>query len=132
MTDTKLKNISTMNGYVLANLADSGMPENGVENLSAGADMLDTVRTSFIEYVEYAGDDYTTGQARDDSMEYADECVPIYTSQIWATFSDLDAWTEDVTEYGELTDMMKGAQVALLMICERLWNALVTEYETEL
>src|SRR5690606_2396909 len=63
--------------------------------------------------------------------ERADAAVPIYTHDMWATFVDLAAYEEVVTEYGPIEDMGQAAQVALYMIAERLLSTLVEEARTE-
>jgi hypothetical protein len=126
---TALTTIREMSGYTLANMADTGTPDNGTEcNYSYGADMLDTVRLSFIEYVDYVGTDYTEDGARDAGHEIVDGAIPIYTGQVFATLVDLDAWAEDITELGEFTDMLSAANAALYLVSSRLWDALVAEY----
>jgi hypothetical protein len=53
--------------------------------------------------------------------------VPIYTHERWQVFVDLQAYQEDVSEYGDADDLTNAAGVALYMIAERLVHALATE-----
>src|SRR5690606_33109396 len=90
--------------YQLASIADCAAPDmlNG-----PGARFLLRVQDSARELVEGAepGDDLT-----DAIHEHADAAVPIYTHEMWATFIDLAAYEEDVTEYGPIEDMGQAAQ----------------------
>jgi hypothetical protein len=61
--------------------------------------------------------------------ERADARVPVYTWDRWATFVDLGAWSEDLSEIGDGTscDMTADAGVALYLIAERLLFALLQD-----
>lgn len=100
------------NAYELANIADCGIPASSD---SAGAEMLDTVRLATLDALRY-------GNLTDDTIsEIADSCPSVYTGEIWAQFTDLAAWAEDIEEFApDEYDMTKRASVALYMISERL------------
>ena len=105
--------------YVLARMADCASPDS---EDSPGAHFLEMVADSVVEAVEY-GDD------RDDiPWAAADQCVPIYTYDVWRTFVDLGAWQEDPTELGaDGSDMEQAAKVCLFAIGERLAAAVLDD-----
>lgn len=64
--------------------------------------------------------------------DLADSAVPIYTHEMWSTFVDLAAYTEDVSELSaEDTSMNRQAAIALYMIAERLAFALIEAEKAE-
>jgi hypothetical protein len=105
--------------YTLANMADVVSAEG-----EAGAFLLQ-VRDSYWEYARYDADGTTDWH--DTAHEIADGAVPVYTSNLWETFVALRAWHEDVSEFGPIEDMTRGAQIAIFMIAERLVMALAEE-----
>lgn len=107
------------NPYVLARMADCASPDR---EDSPGAHYLEMVADSVVEAVEY-GDD------RDDiPWAAADQCVPVYTYNVWRTFVDLGAWQEDPTELGcDGSDMEQAAKVCLYAIGERLAAAVLDD-----
>ena len=111
------------NPYVLAGMADCASPDR---EDSPGARFLGLVADSVVEAVENDDD-------RDDiPWSAADQCVPIYTRDVWRTFTDLGAWQEDPTEYGaDGSDMEQAAKVCLLMIGERLAAAMLDDMESD-
>ena len=107
------------NAYVLARMADCASPDR---EDSPGAHYLEMVAYSVVEAVE--NDDN-----RDDiPFQAADECVPIYTYDVWRTFVDLAAWQENPTDYGaDGSDMEQAAKVCLYIIGERLAAAMLED-----
>ena len=107
------------NPYVLASMADCASPDS---EDSPGARFLGLVADNVVEAVE--NDDN-----RDDiPFQAADECVPIYTYDVWRTFVDLAAWQEDPTELGrDGSDMEQAAKVCLYIIGERLAAAVLDD-----
>ena len=107
------------NPYVLAGMADCASPDT---KDSPGARFLGLVADSVVEAVENEGD-------RDDiPWTAADQCVPIYTFDVWRTFTDLAAWQEDPTELGaDGSDMEQAAKVCLYIIGERLAAAMLDD-----
>ena len=117
---------------------------------SEGSKFLEIIRDAFIERMEFQrsdaidkarpwheNEDYVLEIMDDDAVdiihEVVDGCVPIYTHQIWETFTDLCAWSEDLSELGgPETDMNKNAMTALYMIGCRLGDALWRSYRKEL
>lgn len=132
-----------LNAYELANLADCGTPDEpgpfgfvdadtvGTQpEASPGARFLLGVWSAVAEAIDNYTDGSTDDQRSEDAHEIADSAVPIYTHELWATFVDLAAYQEDVTEYVSSTrtdgyDMQRLASVALYMIAERLALALL-------
>lgn len=113
----------TYNVYQLANMADCAGPDT---NTSPGAHWLEVVATDALDMIaERAGEDIE--DQHDRIHEMADGLVPVYTYEKWQVFTDLAAWQEDVTEYGEITDMEQGAGIALFMIAERLIRAIIED-----
>lgn len=128
-----LQDIREYNAFHLTSPADCGSPDNSE---SVGARFLLGVRDAVLEHVEAAGEDRDAIREAVESLqedaanEIADAAVPIYTGELWATFVDLQAYLEDVTELGaEASDMEQCAKVALYMIAERLTRALGAELQ---
>lgn len=107
------------NAYVLAGMADCASPDTFE---SMGAQFLTAVAEATVESTNYDDD-------RDDiPWTAADQCVPVYTYDVWRTFVDLGAWQEDPTGYGaDGSDMEQAAKVCLLMIGERLSAAVLED-----
>ena len=112
---------------------------------SEGSKFLERVRDSFIEQFDFEREamlgsededsvsDLMFEQQHDMIHNVVDGCVPIYTHQIWETFTDLCAWTEDLSELGgPETDMNKNAMTALYLIGCRLGDTLWVHYRKEL
>jgi len=105
---------------------------------SDGSKFLESVRDAFIERMEFQRSDALGAWRISEDVvdiihEVVDGCVPIYTHQIWETFTDLCAWTEDLSELGgPETDMNKNAMTALYMIGCRLGDVLWDAYKKEL
>lgn len=113
--------------YRLANMADTNTPN---DLFTAGAEFLSRVRDDVAERVEYAepADADDLRRLHSDRSELADMAVPVWTVDTWATFTDLGAWGEDVTELGaDASDMTVAANTALYMIAERLVSALIDD-----
>lgn len=143
-----LQDIREYNAFHLADRAECGEPssivrEGDIDSAnSPGADFLDSVRTDFLEAVEYSmgtdntapsADDIRTAVAalqEDGAHEIADGAVPVYTHEMWRTFVDVAAWQED-DEYGDGwgDDLTKAAMRALYQIANRLVLALASELE---
>jgi hypothetical protein len=107
----------------LAGMAECACPDSGNnEPMSAGADLLDSVRRNVLEAIEYD----RLGEDRSDlAHEIADSAPDVYTHQLWSEFVDLAAYTEDPTELGfDGSDMEQGARTCLYIIAERLALAL--------
>ena len=102
----------TLNPYELANMADCSNPDS---QESPGARFLLSVQDDYRERVEdgYYDED-------DSPHEIADGAVPVYTHNLWQTFTDLGAYNEDPSELGvESDDMTSAAGVCLYMIAAR-------------
>jgi hypothetical protein len=113
MTDT----YTTLNAYQLAAMAEVSSPD-GLD--TPGARFLLSIQDDVIGWDE---------PDEDTPSAIADGAVPIYTHEMWQTFTDLAAWQEDVDEFGPITDMEMGAQIALYLIAERLVRALLEDDE---
>jgi len=131
LTDT-ITELADFGPGILANFAGCGWPDT-----DEGRRFLTLTRDCLLErvtnYLDDLDDDETPDwyDFRDDAVwETADGMMPVYTHDIWATFVDLSAYAEDITDY--VTDdatMEQRAQVALCLIAERLCNALIGELE---
>lgn len=106
-----------VNAYVLAGYAECGTPERPD---SPGAQFLLAVQDDAREaWNEATNDDRL--DLTDEAHMVADDAVPIYTHDVWATFVDLAAYQEDPTEHGtDGSDMEQAAKMCLYMIAERL------------
>lgn len=119
-TETEYK---VPSAYVLAGMADCASPDSLD---SMGAQFLTAVARATVESLEYEGD------REDIPWTAADQCVPIYTFDVWRTFTDLAAWQEDPTEYGaDGSDMEQAAKVCLFVIGERLAWAILEDMGSE-
>jgi hypothetical protein len=107
----------------LARMADCADPDTAG---SAGADFLQHVRIDTAEAIRDGR--HHEDDPHDLAHEIADQCVPIATYTVWATFVDLAAWQEDLDELGGSSgDMEQDAKVSLYMIAQRLASALLEE-----
>lgn len=113
----------TYNAYQLARMADVVSPDS---DASPGA--------AFLLHVAGLTDDLLSDNPgadidtlSDSITEQADNAVPVYTHEKWQTFVDLCAYTEDVSEFGPITDMENAADLALYMIAERLIHAVIKD-----
>lgn len=114
MSDYKIPN-----AHILARMAECAAPDTSE---SPGARFLTLVADSVLELVAESEDG--------DEIPFlaADGCVPIYTHNVWRTFTDLAAWQEDPTEYGaDASDMEQAAKVCLAIIGERLAAAVLDD-----
>lgn len=124
----------------LASLADVGdadvyrwtKADDGTDKrvLTEGADMLDTVWCDFVEAREQAEDWQSVDRAalEDSVHEWADSAVPIYNADRVQALMDLQAWAEDVSEFGEPSDIITAIGWALYEVARRLGYALVQEF----
>ena len=105
------------NAYVLARMADCASPDS-LESM--GARFLTAVAESTLSAIQHDDD-------RDEiPWTVADQCVPIYTYDVWRTFVDLAAYNEDPTDLGaDGSDMEHAAKVCLYIIGERLAAAIL-------
>ena len=109
------------NAYVLARMADCASPDS-LESM--GAMFLTAVAEVTVDATEYDDD-------RDEiPWTAADQCVPVYTYDVWRTFVDLGAGQEDPTDHGaDGSDMERAAKVCLFAIGERLAAAVLEDME---
>lgn len=56
--------------------------------------------------------------------ELADGSVPVYNSDRWEVFVELQAWQEDISDYGNPESLTQGAGIALYAIARRLLEEL--------
>ena len=125
---TAIDTINNLNAYRLANMANVASPDT---QDSHGAQLLTRVRDALVEWVEYRqGEDVETlgVKAQDDAFEQADSTVPVYTHQIWQTFIDLAAYSDEASDEFDGATMTEQASYVLARIAERLFVALAEEY----
>ena len=118
------------NAFRMSNAAGCGRPDS-LE--SAGAGYLLGVRDAIFEHIDGIGTEWyddTLDAFIDNSLvEVVDNIVPIYTSEIWATFVDLAGYLEDMNEIASTdSDMEARAHIALYLIGERLASALIIDW----
>lgn len=118
-----LENIQAMTAFRLANEVDCGCPDT---DESAGADLLRSVRDSFVDAVENDPATWLTEDDWADAVhEIADGAPSIYTHRKWLEFVDLTAYNEDLDDLGGTSgDMERDAGVALYIIADRLVHRL--------
>lgn len=108
--------------WELARMADCAAPHTLV-----GTEFLDLVRICTIRewdrLTEYDGYPNIDGGVD----EIAHTNVPDDTLTLWATFVDLAAYREDVTEFGPIKTLDQAARSILAAIAQRLVYALVRE-----
>jgi len=122
----KIADFKTDGAFSLAGPADCMSPDSPT---SPGALFLGRVRDDVIERVEDITDlsDFER-ETEELTHEIADNAVPIYTADKWATFVDLGAYQEDVSELaGDEGDMDKLGSIALYVIAERLVQAILSD-----
>lgn len=113
-----LAEVENFNEYRLANLADAGAPHP----------FLSHIRDEIVERLEYMTEEWASIEDPHDMIhEIVDSNIPVYTADLWEAFWVLSAWTEDVTEFGELTDMVQGAQTALYLMGTRFAYRILEE-----
>ena len=98
---------------------------------SPGARFLEGVRDALVEWVEYNRSEDIESlveKAQDDAFEQVDACVPVYTHQIWQTFTDLAAYHDEAVYEFDGGSMTEQASYVLARIAERLFVALAEEY----
>jgi hypothetical protein len=118
-----VEKLEALNAYDLASLADCGIPRN---SSSDGAEFLTSVRDSFVEYLKEADNE---GEEFDPSEHsIVDENLPVFHSEQWGIFVDLEAFHEDTREIG-LSDMNTMALGLIAEIGNRLVSALAGEIE---
>lgn len=104
----------TLSAYELAGMAGCPSPDSLT---SPGARFLDGIAAHVLE---------SRDEGEDAAAYIADAAVPVYTCDIWATFTDLAAWQEDLSELGDDgRDLTKSASLALYVIAERLASVLI-------
>ena len=120
----KVAEVKTLNVYELASAANCLMTDT---RTSAGARWLSSVRDDvLVEVHGVAAEDFAR-LTEDIAHSIADSSVPVYTGQKWATFVDLGAYQEDVSDLIDTQDFDKMSDVALYAIAERLVSALLGE-----
>ena len=88
--------IQALNSHQLAYLAGTSSPDS---HNSPGANYLDRLRDTICDSYRYAAERNDTFDS-DDLHQIVDGCIPVYTHELWATFTDLAAYEQDVRDYG--------------------------------
>lgn len=114
--------------YALANDAGVACPDGLA---SPGAVFLEHVRDALAERIAHDAEEVAR-DPQDVAHEIADGAVPIYTADVWATFSDLAAWQVDTDDYVTAEDdMTRRASIALYVVAERLASTLLDQWAAE-
>jgi hypothetical protein len=121
--------------WELARMAECSDPDT---DSSPGADFLRSIETSVKEALAYGYEqDYDVTDEdwqSSTATEVADRCVPGYTHNLWVTFVDLAAYSEDLSDraYEHDTDSPERLpSLALYVIGERLALALFSDETSE-
>jgi hypothetical protein len=124
MHTQRLAELMQATAYELADMADVSRTGGG-----AGDRFLLAVRDAWAdELVDGRGFPLAPDEAEDIWNQIADDAPSVYTGRKWEQFTDLNAWSEDVSDLaGDITDMDKLASIALYMIADRLLHALYNE-----
>lgn len=124
MTST-LDDVKSGNVTRLAYLADCSVDG------SAARDFLEGIRDAFVEQYEWAEENDNLGRFLEDYSgeltDIADGAVPIYNHELFKVMVETRAWAEDISEYGEMKDLLQATQVAVYMVADRLVHALANE-----
>ena len=124
--------IDTINNFSAYRLSLKADVESPDAVGSHGAQFLASVRDAFVEWVEYGRDAYDVQSlpetAQDHAIDQVDACVPVYTHQIWQTFIDLSAYSDESSDEFDGATMTEQASYVLARIAERLFMALAEEY----
>lgn len=115
--------ITDLNAYELARMASVYSPD-GPD--SPGAKFLVGLRDEIVDLTDES-DDFDSELIMDHFRERIDTYL-IYTSEVWAVFTDLGAWQNE-NPFGNGDDMTQNAQGILYGIATDLGYALLTEYE---
>lgn len=120
-SDTALVDISYLNPFTLASMAECADPDTSV---SPGAKMLMGVRDSVLEAIDYGSITLEDFDDNGQIHEIADGAPSDYTHARWAQFVDLAAWMEEpeMGEWPENLDQVAG--IALYQIADRLAHRL--------
>jgi hypothetical protein len=120
--------------WELARMAECSDPDT---DSSPGADFLRAIESSVDDALNTIDadsgnmDEWTMERA----AEIADYCVPVYTHNLWVTFVDLAAYSEDVSDLGYMSIDVempeKLPSLALYIIGERLALALFSDELSE-
>lgn len=110
--------------FRIASDVDCGSPD---ARSSEGAEFLREVWQATLTEIENEGADVNLDAIRDRAEYVVDGAMPVYTHDIWRTYVDLAAYNEDLDGF-ESSSMTVSAQVALMMIGERVVNLAVDEY----
>jgi hypothetical protein len=130
---TALKEIENISDIGLANLASVSLTKRSEpgEERPEGADMLDTLRATFVQYVTDQGEDFNTRDAANAALEFASDSAPTWTVSIFEALVELQAWSEyEIEEDGPILSVLSGAEGCLRAVNTRLWHALTKEYES--
>lgn len=124
MHSQRLAELMQATAYELADMADVSRTGGG-----AGDRFLLDVRDAWAnELINDEGLPLAPDEAEDVWNQIADDAPSVYTGRKWEQFTDLSAWSEDVSDLaGDITDMDKLASIALYMIADRLLHALYNE-----
>ncbi len=118
-----------LNPFQLAGRAEVSSPDSCKERTegidSPGADFLDTCARAAKELIE---EQASYSDFMDLINEKADGCVPVYNHQRFLVLTDLAAWQEDISDFGDPQDLVTGAGWALYQVAERLIRNLVEEF----
>lgn len=127
-----VEEVEAMSRYRLAGLAESQAGDKHA------TEFLESVRDALVESMVWEADHGVTDDPHAsvetvaDRLDYdgrlhevSDSAVPVYTSDLWDVFHGLRADQEDVSEFGPVEDLLKGARVAVWMVADRLVRALV-------
>lgn len=135
---TFLKAIGSLHdieAYALANMAETNMP---YDLHSSGAKFLTGIRDAVAEQLEYYIDDYADVDSLSDFVDgvrdkeefehgIADGAPSIWNYERMRQLTDLAAWDEDVSDYGDSPDIITAAGYALYNVAGRLIEALLQE-----
>lgn len=113
---TALNEIANLKDFELATLAACGLDNE------AASQFLIRIRNDVLDAItEIPPDDW---EVQIEESYIPDGAISIYTHTMWDQFVGTRAWTEDISDYGDIEDMAAGASRCLYEIAQRLVWAL--------
>ena len=119
-----LTEIADLDIFDLCNLADITLQSDG-HTLTEGVKLLTRVRAEFLALIEATWETITVEDIALSGADLFENCLPEWNCETLEAVIDLASYGEELPEgYGEQLDLIGQAELALIIQCERLWQAL--------
>ncbi len=101
---------------------------NEDEKYSEGKLMLSRVKIAFIDLVRSMPSNCTIAEIANTGADLFENCLPEYPYQVLQATGDLIAYGEMLPKgYAEDLDIIGNCELALFVVCERLWQTLTED-----